>query len=208
MVDSVLFDLDGTLWDATPGVTRTWNKALFDLGFKKVCTVDEVRRYMGMTLDKICSSMLGDEDPEKVRRLFDAISGGETEGITLEGASLFPEERETLALLARRYRLFIVSNCGRGYIEHFLDLFDLGGYFTDLECFGGTGLPKGENIKIVCRRNALASPVYVGDTEGDRLAAFHAGVPFIHAAYGFGEVASPDHAIFDLRQLPTVLEKI
>lgn len=208
MVDSVLFDLDGTLWDAIPGITRTWNKALADLGVNKVCSEDEVRRYMGMTLDKICSSMVGEDDPEKIKRLFDAISGGENEGITREGAALFPEERETLALLARRYRLFIVSNCGRGYIERFLDLFDLGSFFTDHECFGGTGLSKGENIRIVCRRNALVSPVYVGDTLGDQLAALHAGVPFIHAAYGFGETVSPDYVLSDLRQLPVLLEKI
>ncbi|MBQ7172369.1 MAG: HAD family hydrolase [Clostridia bacterium] len=138
MVDSVLFDLDGTLWDAIPGITRTWNKALSDLGIQKTCTEQEVRSYMGMTLDKICSSMIGEEDPEKIQRLFDAISDWETRCITLDGASLYPDERETLALLARRCRLFIVSNCGRGYIERFLDLFDLGRFFTDHECFGGT----------------------------------------------------------------------
>jgi phosphoglycolate phosphatase len=34
----------------------------------------------------------------------------------------------------------------------------------------------------------LQSPVYVGDTTGDRDSAAKAGVPFIYANYGFGKV--------------------
>ena len=62
------------------------------------------------------------------------------------------------------------------------------GYFTDWECSGRTGLPKGENIRLVVERNHLQAPVYVGDTRLDYEAAQQAGVPFIHAAYGFGTI--------------------
>lgn len=37
-------------------------------------------------------------------------------------------------------------------------------------------------------RNHLQAPVYVGDTAMDQEAAGKAGVPFFHAAYGFGKV--------------------
>lgn len=37
-------------------------------------------------------------------------------------------------------------------------------------------------------RNHLRRPVYVGDTAMDQEAARLAGIPFLHAAYGFGKV--------------------
>ncbi len=36
-------------------------------------------------------------------------------------------------------------------------------------------------------RNGLHTAVYLGDTRSDQEAAAQAGIPFIHAAYGFGE---------------------
>ena len=51
-----------------------------------------------------------------------------------------------------------------------------------------TGLQKWGNIKLVVERNHLRRPVYVGDTIIDSDAAEKAGVPFLHAGYGFGTV--------------------
>ena len=61
--------------------------------------------------------------------------------------------------------------------------------FVDSECFGKTQKSKAENIAAICQRNDLKDAVYIGDTEGDRLAAMKAGVGFIHASYGFGRVS-------------------
>ena len=93
-----------------------------------------------------------------------------------------------LAELSQKYELFIVSNCQSGYIETFLQYHKLERYFTDYECPGGTGREKGENIRIVIDRNNLEKAVYIGDTQGDYESAVFAGIPFIHAAYGFGNV--------------------
>lgn len=38
-------------------------------------------------------------------------------------------------------------------------------------------------------KHGCASAAYVGDTDGDCKASFKAGIPFVHAAYGFGEVS-------------------
>lgn len=54
---------------------------------------------------------------------------------------------------------------------------------------------KGENIKLIIKRNSLINPVYVGDTEGDLKAARYAGIPFIYARYGFGKVKGYDYII-------------
>ncbi len=74
---------------------------------------------------------------------------------------------------------------------------------TDFECPGYTGLPKGENCKLVMERNGFQSAVYVGDTQGDADAAALAGIPFVFCEYGFGEVEKYDYSI---KKFPELLE--
>lgn len=69
------------------------------------------------------------------------------------------------------------------------------------------GKYKAENIELLVRRNRLASPVYVGDTQGDADASREAGVPFIFAAYGFGNADSCAARADSFSQLPDVLEQ-
>ena len=44
-------------------------------------------------------------------------------------------------------------------------------------------------------RNGLKDPVYVGDTQGDADACAEAGISFIFAEYGFGNVPDADMRI-------------
>mgnify|MGYP000700414525 CR=1 FL=1 len=50
-------------------------------------------------------------------------------------------------------------------------------------------------ILKLMEKNNLTSPVYVGDTQGDADSCKKAGIPFIFAEYGFGEVPKPDARI-------------
>lgn len=109
-----------------------------------------------------------------------------------------------LESLSQKYKLFIVSNCQEGYIEAFYNYHQLETYFIDYENPGRTGLSKGENIKLIIERNQLKSPVYIGDTLGDQQAAKAAGIPFVYANYGFGEVEEYDYIIHSLRELQTI----
>lgn len=100
---------------------------------------------------------------------------------------LYPGVREGLKILAKKYPLFIVSNCQAGYIEDFLSKADLEVYFKDFESWGRTGATKASNIKSIVERNKLRQAVYVGDTEGDQRAALEARLPFWFVSYGFGQ---------------------
>ena len=51
------------------------------------------------------------------------------------------------------------------------------------------------NISLIARTYDMKSPVYVGDTMGDFLSCRKAGVPFVFASYGFGQVDTPDYVI-------------
>ena len=47
----------------------------------------------------------------------------------------------------------------------------------------------------------MKNPIYVGDTNGDMEASYYAGIPFVYAAYGFGDVESFDYKIDDISEL-------
>ena len=81
-------------------------------------------------------------------------------------------------------------------------------YFSDHEDFGTTQLPKADNIRLVVERNQLDIAYYVGDILGDYQASEKAGVPFIHAAYGYGEVPEALYRIDAFEELPALLEKL
>jgi phosphoglycolate phosphatase len=81
-----------------------------------------------------------------------------------------------------------VSNCQSGYIEVFFKISGMEHYFSGHQCYGTKNLPKADNIKDIINDHNLQAPVYIGDTMGDYNAATKAGVPFVFAAYGFGEV--------------------
>ena len=214
MIDSVLFDLDGTLWDATPGITVVWNRVLEENGFSRRLTHADVCSYMGMPLVDICRSILPQANENEQRELLALITAAETEcGLSRESVEqgyvrLYEGVKETLEELSRKRPLFIVSNCGIGYIESFLETFSLESYIRDHECYGATGMPKSYNIREIVRRHNLLYPVYVGDTLGDERAAEDAAVPFIHAAYGFGRALDPAAVLPDIRELPRLLQTL
>ena len=103
--------------------------------------------------------------------------------------------------LKEKYPLYIVSNCQSGYIEAFLDHYGFGKYFEDIECYGNNLKQKGDNIRLLADRNGLTEAVYVGDIQGDYDASCHAGVGFIHAAYGFGTIAADVPEIHTFEEL-------
>lgn len=186
---SIIFDLDGTLWEPTETCVVSWNEVLstFD-EIDQPITAEAIQSVFGMKVDLITGA------------LFPSLSK-EQQYIKKHGAKLYEELEPILATLKQTHRLFIVSNCQSGYIESFLDYYGLQSYFTDFECPGNTGLDKSENIKLIIERNHLSSPIYVGDTMGDFEAAKLNQLPFYFAEYGFGSVKHPDVRLKKLSDL-------
>ena len=204
----VLFDLDGTLWDSAAGVSRAWNEVLAEHGFQRRVDVPMMHGMMGKQMDEIAALLFPGCTGDERTALMAECCAREHEVLARRGGELFPKLEETLQELKARYFLAIISNCQCGYIETFLEYYDLGKYFDDTECFGATGLSKGRNIAALMRRNALDAAVYVGDTQGDLDAANEAGAEFIHAGYGFGKTPEASHEIKGLDELPELLKKI
>lgn len=204
--DGVLFDLDGTLWDATAGLADSWAEALADEpDVPRPPTKAELEGVMGMTDKELVAVIFPQVSQERGLELFEKCCSAENEYLRRHGGKLYDGLAATLEALAGKFPLFIVSNCNLGYIPCFLEAHGLERLFRDWECIGRTGLEKWENIRLVVERNGLQHPVYVGDTGLDQSSARKAGVPFIHAAYGFGIVRNAP-AVQSPRELLELLE--
>lgn len=193
-MDSIIFDLDGTLWDPVDTVLLAWNRVLKKHGICELSRKD-LEETMGMQMEDISRKLFPDLNDSERQQLVEECSGVENLFLEKHGGRLYENVEGVIKELSQKYKLFIVSNCQEGYIEAFFKYHKLEKYFQDYENPGRTGLSKGENISLVIKRNHLASPVYVGDTEGDVEAARFAGIPFVYAKYGFGQVNEYDEAI-------------
>lgn len=201
-IDSILFDLDGTLWDSTGSVIDSWNETISNYNeVKNKLTVDDMKSVMGLVIQDIALKFFPYLEEENRLKIIKHCCKNECKYLEKNGATLYDKLEETLKELAKKYKLFIVSNCQCGYLESFFEAHRLNKYFIDYENSGRTGLTKGENIKLIIERNSLINQVYVGDTEGDLKAARVASIPFIYARYGFGEVKEYDYVIDSFDEL-------
>lgn len=199
-MDSIIFDLDGTLWDPVDTVLLAWNRVLKKRGMCELSR-KELEETMGMQMEAISRKLFPELNDVEREQLVEECAGVENLLLEKHGGRLYENVEGVIKELSQKYKLYIVSNCQDGYIEVFFNYHKLEKYFQDYENPGRTGLSKGENINLVIERNKLASPVYIGDTAGDLEAARFAGIPFVYAKYGFGQVNEYEEAIDSFEDL-------
>ena len=209
-VQAMIFDLDGTMWDATDGILKTWNEVIASHPECKrdLLTVEELGGYLGLPMTEIANRMFPHNTEAEKELLLDECCERENAYLGEHGGILYPKLEETLTILHENYKLFVVSNCQSGYIESFLKAHKLERYFDDIQCWGDNKVPKGENNKVIMERNGVTRAVYVGDTRGDEQSARVAGIPFVYAAYGFGKAVAPDYTVQAFEELPKLMETV
>lgn len=206
--DSLIFDLDGTLWDASETCANAWSELLLNLGITEYAIdAAAIRSVSGLNINKVFKDHFNFIPEDRRAELLEAYKPMESKYMKESGGKLYPDVKEVLSELKKTYKLFVVSNCMSGYIENFIAFHQLEGFFTDFECSGNTGLPKSENIKMIVGRNGLSNPVYIGDTIWDYEAATGADVPFIYAEYGFGQVNDDVHRISSFKELQELFSR-
>jgi phosphoglycolate phosphatase len=205
-IDSLVFDLDGTLWDTCEACAAGWNnvRRRHGIAFRTI-TVDDVRSVAGKPHDSCIREIFVGVPEEQLRILSDETQAEDNRLIAQRGGTLFAGVKEGLQALASRYPLFIVSNCQAGYIEIFLAFTGLSRLFRDTECFGNTGRSKADNLRAIIARNALSSPLFIGDTPGDQAAASANEVPFAFASYGYGRCEKMHVKVDSFRELRDML---
>lgn len=192
--DSIGFDLDGTLWSSLSVVTKAWDIVAPQYGVYEP-NEKQIAGVMGLNEIQLMTKLYPDMSDETKHEFFAKASKLCNELLAKQGGVLFENSVEVLEKLSKDFKLYIVSNCESGYIETFLEFHKLGHLFCDFQWSGRECVPKSENIKSVIARNGFKNSIYVGDTQGDADAAYGAGVPFVFAEFGFGNVEKYDYSI-------------
>ena len=188
--ESLIFDIDGTLWDSRGLVAEGYNKQLQDEGMERFCVdVDVLKSVFGKVMTEIADILFAELPAEDRYPLLERCMERENETLHNDPCHIgYPKVKETLEELVKHHRIFIVSNSQQGYPELCIDKMGLGHLISAHLCFGDTGTCKGDTIKKLMADHNITSACYIGDTRGDMEAADHAGIPFIYCTFGFGEV--------------------
>lgn len=209
--NAIIFDLDGTMWNATSAILPVWNEILqkySDETDSKRINKEEMDSYMGKTLEQIALLSLPNLKISRSIEILGECCKTECKFLEQNGAIIYPKLIETLKKLKEKYTLLIVSNCQDGYIQSFLTHYKLWDIFEDIEFAGRTGKTKGENIKLIMERTDIEKALYVGDTQSDFDAAKFAEIDFVFAEYGFGNAEDYKYSIKEFSDLLSVTDNI
>ncbi len=185
--DCVIFDLDGTLIDSSPGIIAAVNKSLQLLG-QDALTYAQIKSCIGPpiadTIGQIKNYSV--QDKEKFYSVFRPIYSSEF----LMDLDIYPGiEKLLLELRHNHILLGIATNKRVDYAIKLLQNIGLSKYFDSINCMDLDGKLKKRDLVEACIKDLDISPaktVMIGDSENDLNAAITCGTDFIGAGYGYG----------------------
>jgi len=195
--------MDGTLWDAVDTYTESWNLVFKQLNIERVMQRQELLERIGWEGSKVMAAVLPEFDESKRKEVYDEVNNLRRMLLPQNGGILYDGVIDGLKQLAGKYKLFILSNCGKGIIRIFIDWANISDLITDEIAYGLNNMPKHHNIKLLADKHQLKSPVYIGDTGGDGEQSRMAGIPFVFVSYGFGKTDDYDLRFDDFKSLTT-----
>ena len=209
-VESLIFDIDGTLWDSRALVAEGYNIQLKAEGLERFCvTAEDLLPLFGKVMTEIADVIFAELPPHRRYALMERCMETENRYLHQNPCHIgYPQIREVVEALSKTHRVFIVSNSQCGYPELCMEKLGLTDAICGHLCFGDTGTEKGETIRRLMTRHGITSAVYIGDTQGDLEAAQKAGIPFVFAAYGFGDPSTWDAKIQDPAQLVSLFQEV
>ena len=190
MIEAVYFDLDGTLTDPKPGIARSIQYALRQLG-RAAPSEDELTWCIGPPLRNSLVKLLGGEALAD-----DALTlyRGRFSETGLYENSLYPGIAEVLhVLVARNIPLFVATSKPAIYAKRIVTHFGLDRHFHEI--FGseldGTRSDKTELLRYALAQTGTAPErtVMIGDRSHDMIGACNNAMRGFGVLYGYGSKA-------------------
>ena len=187
-MDAIYFDLDGTLTDPKPGITRSIQYALQRLDHPTMPTEDELTWCIGPPLRASFVRLLGAETSADLavsyyRERFSDI--GLYENGVYDGIG------EVLtSLCASGHRLFVATSKPHVFAERIIDHFGLRDHFERV--FGseldGTRVDKSHLLEYALKQASVdqSKTLMIGDRSHDMVGAKNNGMKGIGVLYGYG----------------------
>ncbi|WP_374046385.1 HAD family hydrolase [uncultured Sanguibacteroides sp.] len=209
----ILLDLDGTVTDSMPGITRSVQYALscFDI---QVTDINTLQKFVGPPLKESFmeyyhfSEKMAMKAIEAYRKRFEKIGIYEN--------SVYPSIESLLKELNKaKKKVMLATSKPEIYARQILDYFHLTPYFTFI---GGSSLDgsisqKDQVIHLVLERNKINDKnkaVMVGDRKHDIEGAKKTGLDSVGVLYGYGDrqelsLAGANYIVQDIKELSYLL---
>lgn len=199
---NIIFDLDGTLWNASNSNAKGWNMALDELDVTDLrLTEKDLDSVCGYPFEKCVEILLPNILEDNIGLLHDTLNKYQRVSVEKDGAILYDNISDGLNKLNTNYNLYLISNCQDWYLNSFFKHFNLKDLFVDYDCNGMSMLPKSDMIKNMCIKHDLKKAIYVGDTIADEDSTREAGIDYAYVDYGFGSKKSPDYIFMSFSEL-------
>ena len=109
-MDSIIFDVDGTLWNSTGIVAKAWENYLRNVEqIELPLTAEIIASMFGQPLPDIAKQIFPDASREEQLRLIDRCCNAEHEALLKECAPLYEDLEKALQLLAEKYPLYFLK---------------------------------------------------------------------------------------------------
>ncbi len=204
MLDLVIFDADGVLFESVDSNTAFYNAIFKQLG-EPALSPEEERLAIFLSANQVYEHRAGG-DQDRVRQMSKVAAQLDFTPFFHLLAPPF-ELRPFLLEIKTRYKVGLATNRSTT-VPRLIEHLNLAGVFDAIACAQDQVRPKPapDIVNLCIERAGVAkeSAVYVGDSEIDYIAAQHAGVRFI----GLGDRVKSPAVIERLHDLPAVLERI
>jgi HAD superfamily hydrolase (TIGR01509 family) len=204
MIELVIFDADGVLFDSTESNTAYYNAIFARVGEPPMSPVEE-KAGVFMSAPQVFD-LRAAGDQERIARMREVARA-------MDATPFFhllrplPGLRSFLLAIKQRYRIGLATNRS-ATIPAIIDYLGLTDVFDAVDSVRDKVKPKpAPDILELCLKRAGVAPshaVYVGDSETDRIASETAQLNFI----GVGARVDHENLIARLDQLPAALERL
>lgn len=211
-VDTLIFDLDGTLIDSGADIVNAVNFALVKLGFPER-PFGEIISYVGMGVKDLIRKTFAGHDGDLLGKALDLFVGFYREHPADE-ATLYPHVADML-LFFRKKTKFIITNSTKELADAKINALGIGKYFDrvfagdDDTCLKPSACLVERAVSDL--KNKKKKVMIVGDMDIDVLTGKNAGILTCAVTYGIGrtediEKTNPDFMINDIAELKEIVE--
>lgn len=214
---NLLFDYDGTLHDCLeiyePAVRQAYDRLVdLHLALPRQWTREEVRTWIGLSPDEMWDLAAPGLPPEEKQRSIALVGARMDELIRSGAARLYPGVPQLLdALRQDGFRLLLLSNCPRRYLDAHEKAFGLSRYFDGLYCGEQFGYRPKYEIFRELRAQYEGEFLVIGDRAQDMEIAAKNGIRSIGCLYGYGregELAGADWLLGEPMELRELMQNI
>jgi len=191
-----IFDLDGVLIDSKHMMQQAWQ--VCELEYELTQTFDEYFKCIGMPFKDILKTIGIEDNHDAIKHTYDKASI-ELMEYCLE---FYDDVEDTLKELKKKHKIAVVTSKTAERTKLILDKMNVEFDYVVSPKIGLRGKPAPDQI-MFCLAMLNVDPqdaVYVGDMQVDYWASERAGIDFIHATYGYGNVKC-EHSVDQIKQL-------